>query len=699
MSQSGSAVIRILPSSLLSLALWSTPWLCSLVHPYSPMVIATSPQQRQTAAIALAVALAVAGWAAATGALAAWLGGADEPGAWVCGPLAVLLSSMLLLPLRQEFPLALSLAFASVLGVGGALAVGLVCRGGSSIRSLPVMGAALGLAGCAWEIVLVTAVGLDALDQRVPILVCTALGAVLLLGFAMPAEERPVIPGPLHARLGSLGMILVWALPLFGVVTVGVVDVRPAPSPARAATGPNVVMIVVDTLRADHTTLAGYSLDTTPFMSELASSRATAFTAASAPATATAPSIKGVFSAQAPSHWGFSRVKEPPPSDAWTLPQAFQRAGYRTAAFSLNGQLDGFRTGFDQFWCAGGWAYYRSSPLLHGLLDGGSGWAGLQRVADWRLHTQQGQVARGLARAWLQDGAEAPFFLYLHTVDPHWPYYEHGFGLASTEETPDEPLSHVDLLRLQHGDRRIRVLPEMAALRELIGRYDEEVRFSDDVLRAVVSDLEALGVDDSTLIVLLGDHGEEFFEHDGFSHGHDVYEEQVHVPLLVRWPRGAAFESMPSRVEAPVSLIDTFATLVDYAELGPQPTPVPGHSWRSLLQGGEDAAHQPVVAESYSGGRLHSAYREGSLKVRVAYDAVTSPARSDDLTIFDLRADPRELDPIVPGPQYAGLLARARTALDARWRAARRAEGAHVGRASQPFDDALERLRVLGYVD
>jgi arylsulfatase A-like enzyme len=538
-----------------------------------------------------------------------------------------------------------------------------------------------------------------------PGLLLMATTAVPLAAWALTTRER----SGARTALGALGALAALAL------AVALLQPRPDPSPAGSALArterPNVVILLVDTLRTDRTALGGHPI--TPRLDALAGSgRATVFTAAMSPAASTVPSVKGLFTARSPSSWGLATAgNEPPPADAWTLATAFRRAGYATGAFSANGliQNGGFESGFERFWSAGGFDFYRHSFFLYRLLSSQRYWWSMGRVETLGTHKVEGATVLGQGLRWIEGASrgDRPFFAYLHVVEPHWPFRSHGYGLVPEELRDLDPAySHVDLLRLPKGDPRnapLRVTPQM---REMTGRYDEEVHRADLLLGELVDRLGRAGVMDDTLLVFLADHGEELFEHNGFGHGHDVFDEQVRVPLVVHWPAG--WQVAPDRVGEPVSLLDVGPTLVDLLALGRLPSRVSGVSLRAALEGA--APYPPVISESYHGGSCRAAYREGRFKVRLEFRPAVSPEETRHVLAFDLVEDPEELRPLPAAAlgeePLAGVVSRARAALQRRWLewpdrvepGARRGPESGDGEAEDRAE-ALEELRSLGYVD
>lgn len=702
-----SLLLPLLESLAVVALLWAPVLLLELVYPAAFDEISVSPVLTQELLLAAAlwcVAVATAGVAGDLVALivsARWTSRRPEGRQLPVAPLAAVAASLAVVALRRPLqslasnlglsPLAAFLPVlvtASILG--GLVAALLFILGGTRAwfgRAAGVLGLLLWL--FLW------------LRQGYP------SGAVLLvattaLPLALWLAIRPV-GGKVRTAVGALGSLAAAA-----IVTVAL-----QPSPATAAPGsaarrggndarPNVVILLADTLRVDHTSLGGHPI--TPHLEALAASdRATAFPHALSAASSTVPSVKALFTARSPSSWGLGPAgREPPPADVWTLASAFHRAGYSTGLFSSNGLVSGggFETGFDRFWSAGGFNDYQSSFLLYRLLAGQRYWWAMAHVAALGTHKIHGATVLRQGLGWIDRASrrKRPFFAYLQIIEPHWPLSSHGYGLVP-EDVRNLPstYSHVALLRLPKGDPRnapLRVTPQM---RELKGRYDEEIHLADALLGQLLDRLAKEDLADRTLVIFVADHGEEFFDHNGFGHGHDIFGEQIRVPLVIRWPRG--FETMPRRVDDPVSLLDLAPTLSDLLDLGPLPRGTEGVSLRGLLEG--SATAPPVIAESYYAGYCRAAYREGRFKVRLSFSRQISPETTERVMAFDLAADPDELHPfrgpaLTEGP-LAGLVARARHALQARW-SAWPDRSAAADADETEGDQALEQLKSLGYV-
>jgi arylsulfatase A-like enzyme len=352
----------------------------------------------------------------------------------------------------------------------------------------------------------------------------------------------------------------------------------------QAAARPNVILICLDTVRADHLGCYGYDRrETTPFLDRLAeesilfenASASACWTKPSVPSflTGTLPMQHGVFRGSARDEAGsFSDVL---PEEALTLAEVFQAQGYQTAAFVRNAQLRaglGFEQGFDTY---------------------------QERAGDAR-------EIRWKASDWLEErDAQRPFFLYLHLLDAHWPY-----------TVPDEYAAMFSqpevAARIRAGDwRALRDAVndgaqelDAADLEGLVGLYDGSIRYMDDELGRLWKRLERDGLVRDTIVCVLSDHGEEFMEHGRLGHGHGLYEYLLHVPWILHIPgRGGV------RHESQVSLLDLFPTLLSAAGLE-------GGSSASL--GADRLAGPgldlPAIAEHLDPHRYHVSWKQGGRK-------------------------------------------------------------------------------------
>lgn len=365
------------------------------------------------------------------------------------------------------------------------------------------------------------------------------------------------------------------------LAVLGTVGCEPSPS-----LEPSVVLVVIDTLRADHLGAYGYDKPTSPRLDALAREGAR-FANARATSSWTLPSVASMLTGLYPAAHGAERNDAALSTAAETLPEAFRDAGYLTAAISANPAfvtpLQGFAQGFDEFTVKRGRASEYPRPQL-----------GTATPSDPRLQSMvevaTGEEITASALAWVagHDHAPAPYFLYVHYVDPHAGYfpppeYATRFGVAE-----DDPI---------RGDAQWPLLLSFKApadprdTAKLVQLYDAEIAYTDAQVGGLIDGIRAR-TKRPLYFIVLSDHGEEFDDHGGIQHGRTLYDELLRVPLLVVGP-GVAPGTV---VEAPVSLVSLWPTLADLVGLRPPPRP-DGASFAALARGAKPERAQNLFAD------------------------------------------------------------------------------------------------------
>ncbi|MBN1824794.1 MAG: sulfatase-like hydrolase/transferase [Candidatus Eisenbacteria bacterium] len=468
-----------------------------------------------------------------------------------------------------------------------------------------------------------------------------------------------------------------------------------APRPAEGGRAPNILLFVFDTLRFDHVGSYGYDRETTPRLDRIAAEGAV-FERAYAPSSWTLPSTASILTSRYPSGHGVTHRAAALPGTVTTLPALLRGKGYRTGLFSGNPFIEpsfGFGNGFDIavapskplylkiFYLP----YYlkRTAGRLPGCADTDR-WV-TRYESFWRPGITEEIVPADLLASrllrWIDDGGDHPFFAHVQFMEPHDPYVGEGrFGPVGISLAP-----HVGIAPVHPFDTAPR--PGGDGVAVMVGRYDDDIHRADRALGAVMDGLEKRGLGEDTWIVVTSDHGEEFWDHDGWGHGNSLFEELVRVPLLFRG-RGIA----PGRSTAMARLVDLAPTLAAAAGAESPPEFV-GVSLLPVLLGLEsDTGVRESFAEVARGhGRtLRSILLEDGSKF---VEARVGDRRSRML--FDLFAD---------GEERANLLDADSPAADPWLRllndAAERAARGGV-EAERATVDAVteERLRALGYVD
>ena len=413
----------------------------------------------------------------------------------------------------------------------------------------------------------------------------------------------------------------------------------PLPCAAQAAPT-SLILVSIDTLRADHLSAYGYTRIHTPHIDSFAQG-GTLFTQAEAQVPLTLPSHTSLFTSTYPFQNQVEENGERVPAGVATLASVLRSRGYKTAAFIGSEFLDrrfGLDQGFDDY----------DSPF--GVESGR-----VEYPRSMSLRRDGALVARA-ARQWLDAHRGQTVFVFVHLFDLHTPYT---------------------------------LAPELAR-QEGISRYDAQLEYVDQVMGRFQRDLMQSGWWDKSLVVLFGDHGEGLGDHQETDHGYYIYESTLHVPLIVHWPHNgetekskletgnwklgignsarfsstdfrvlpfndqaaetrsvtrvssfqfpvSSFNRYPQRAVTPVGLIDVAPTILDFLRV-PAPASFEGVSRLGALKPGESAPPRPVYSESLY---AHDAFRWAPLRaLRVGkYKYIQAPKAE----LYDLDADPHEL--------------------------------------------------------
>ena len=432
----------------------------------------------------------------------------------------------------------------------------------------------------------------------------------------------------------------------------------------------NVIVLMVDTLRADRMSLYGAERPTTPGLERLAR-ESVVFDRARSQAGCTFPSVASLLTSRHANRF-MARIDEngmAVPDDVPYLPDVLRRHGYATAAVSSS-------------------LIVRDTPSTVNR-QGGYG-RGFDRFDESCLERPASCVQ---ARAEeILGSLPEPFFLYLHYLDPHAPYRPPAWHARrfATRRSDRLWVNEGDpgriFRRLYEGEDGIELRPE--DLSHFVDLYDEEIRFFDDQLSRFVEGLRDRGLLSRTLLVLVADHGEELMDHGEFGHCRDLaYETLLHTPLLVRLPGGA-----PSgRRSAPVDNLDLVPTVLDYLGIAVGPpgrdgsTPFDGRSLRPLIEG----ADRPV-------SRFHFALQGTVRTVTDGRFKLLADQESGRESLYDLSSDPRETrDLLASAGERPAALAPLRRAL-VRWVEA--VEGPDAAEGVRRAREHERTLEALGYL-
>jgi arylsulfatase A-like enzyme len=439
------------------------------------------------------------------------------------------------------------------------------------------------------------------------------------------------------------------------------------PSADRIARGPyNVILLLPDSLRRDHVDLEGDGLS--PNARRLAA-RGVSFENMRSNSSWTRPSVASMFTSLGPISHGIHGLEDKLDPALAYLPQLLKQHGYYTFAI-LNSPVVStpfhFGRGYDMVY-----TYYelrgerRSAPEFGPASEVDYIWSEF-------VETQ-------LAKA-----GERPFFLFLHEIDPHSPY------------EPPEPFA----ARHDSGLRGSFNLSGFAAqdphyfdpgeLEYLRGLYRGEVAYMDAWLGRLLDVLDSSGLGERTLVVLISDHGEEFYEHEGIGHGKTVFEEQLRVPFILSLP-GVLPEGRRAAVEA--QTIDLAPTLLDL--LGAEiPAAMQGRSLLPWLEAAAPGApERPIVAHAMN--RKQESLQLGRWKL-VRANPVHPDRGAPEYSLFDLEVDPGEITDLWQRHPVVGSALRQQLELEIARQAA--ATGRSAALEPEPIaPEMIEALKALGY--
>ncbi len=444
----------------------------------------------------------------------------------------------------------------------------------------------------------------------------------------------------------------------------------------RADTQPDILLISIDTLRADRMSMYGHSRQTTPNLDRLAA-RSVRFDRPVAQSPWTLPSVASYLTSRYPRSLGIHfAVRHSIPPAMPTLTELLRDEGYDTACVFANSVMErdlGFERGFSSF--------------------------AFGEKAEFRA-----EETTDRAIAWLDERRHRRMFLYAHYMDPHSPYQPPGeawrtnpFYDESDIEVP--PVNNSDLF---YG--RETATPERTAL--LLRMYDAEIRYTDEHIGRLLDRLEADGRLDDMLVIVTSDHGEEFNDHGSWNHAITLYDEMLRVPLFVKFPRDAGAGAV---VETSTPLLDIMPTILEAAGISYGHLELEGHPLRA----------EPTAPSSdrllYAETDVHGPLRTGIITDRwklIRFEREHGYWNERDvlfsflsehhplIALFDREADPAERHNLAD--QHPDVVeALSERIRDFRHTAAAAApplEEVEDG-APRATEERLRKLRALGYLD
>ena len=418
--------------------------------------------------------------------------------------------------------------------------------------------------------------------------------------------------------------------------------------PEPSADAPNVIVIVVDTLRADHLSAYGYERDTSPFIDSLAQD-GVKFNAAISPSSWTQPSHASMLTGR----YTYEHQAETKPLDDrfTTIGEALQSQGYRTGAFSANtlffSRRQGFGRGFLRF-------EDNNQSILDNFLNSSLygfifDYYGLRKALNYEgvpTRKYAEDVNRSVMN-WVKKDIDKPFFVFINYFDVHDPYLPpepYRSKYASVENPGGLINGYVD-----------RYHPELTPeqLQSETDAYDGAISYVDDQIKALFNELEQRGKLDNTIVIITSDHGESLGEHGLLQHSASLYLQEIHVPLIVWGPGLPAGK----QIDMPISttgLPSTILSLIDAKN-----DPFPGPSLAKLIFSDDVPANWPdPISEvaQFSGAAEQNPTTYGEMKSVVGNEMqfIVHEKFGDEL--YDWRVDPEETNSLADDPSLITVL-------------------------------------------
>ncbi|MHC4312017.1 MAG: sulfatase [Planctomycetota bacterium] len=441
---------------------------------------------------------------------------------------------------------------------------------------------------------------------------------------------------------------------------------------------PYVLLIGIETLRADHVGCIGYSRNTTPALDAIAK-EGVVFSKVMATSSWTMPTVMSVLTSLYPEVHGTTSYDRKLPEDVTTLAEVLRENDYKTVAFVSNPTLDG-RHGFYQ-----GFDLYDDFSVWLGFVGQGKLVGGPNAAPNPDVHqTLTNEPLTRAALRWIEQHHQEPFFMFAFYFDPHYDYIPPPPFDTMFDPNYDGSIDGRDIVQEPRKSNR----PSQGDLDHIIALYDGEIRYTDTYVSKLLNAFAKFGILDQTLVVIFGDHGDEFYEHGKTGHAHTLYNELIHVPLILRWP-----SKIPKgkRIDALASQVDIMPTILDYLRIQHKQA-IQGTSLKDLIDGRVCRVHDFV----YAGGRSHRCAVIGNQNKMILNPG--AGARE----FYDLVNDPREQYNIHQAKESSALLVSFEHYLE-QWTSENKKLAARFLRGSdfervQLDKHRLNQLKALGYI-
>ncbi len=454
----------------------------------------------------------------------------------------------------------------------------------------------------------------------------------------------------------------------------------------------HVILLTVDTLRADVLSCYGSEEVSTPNIDQLARD-GILFTNAISPAPWTLPSLSSIMTGVSPIVHKVTKGNSQLDDNFHTLAEYMRGAGYFTSAIVYNGYLSHYSN------LSQGFLQYRFFPNYS--IGNSVGVKLLEKFLPREFESDTTTTGlTELAMEWITTNQDKDFFLWLHYYDPHVPYAPPSEFLPEGDPPPNIGTSFSEPWRIRGGE----FAPTSTEKNWIRDLYLGEVRYVDDSIGKFLDHLKKLGLYDESLIVLTSDHGEEFWEHGGYEHGHSLFNEVIRVPLIIKLPESITSRAIDDnerptistaaggKIEETVTTQSIMPTILDISGIEYDVDYLSSGSLRPFLKNQDSHIQEPVI----SAGLL---YFEDQESVTFNGSKYIRFAETNREILYDLIRDPGErISVLNSSPQKAE---RARNILRNHTKVAekiRENNGIASGKEVKFDQETKEKLKSLGYL-